>query len=156
MLILLDIDGVMVQAKSWSPPPILEDGFSMFTKQAVSALNSIIEASNADILLTTSHKGRFSITKWESIFSLRGVKVNGIDRLTSDSTVMTRAEEISSWFSTNNNVADFVILDDDKSLNGLSKYLKSRLVLTQPLVGLNSTHITNSLSILNTPLKFVV
>lgn len=155
MLILLDIDGVMVQAKSWSPPPALEDGFSVFTTQAVSALNAIIEASNADILLTTSHKGRFSISEWESIFSIRGVKVNSIQRLSSDSAEINRMEEISNWYSSNKNVDDFVIIDDDKSLNGLPNYLKSRLVLTQPLIGLTSGHINKVVRILNSPLELV-
>ena len=153
MLILLDIDGVMVPAKPWSPPPVLEDGFAMFDSKSVSALNSIIEKSNADILLTTSHKGRFSVNDWKSIFSKRGVSINGIDRLHSDSATMSRLEEISNWFSTGQDVEDFVILDDDKSLNGLSNYLKTRLVLTKPFIGLNSSHVQESLVILNTPLE---
>lgn len=155
MLILLDIDGVMVQAKSWSPPPILEDGFSVFSKQAVSALNAIIASSNADILLTTSHKGRFSIDQWKSIFSIRGVKVNDVQILSSDSSEMNRMEEILKWYSSHENIDDFVILDDDKSLNGLPEYIKSRLVLTHPLVGLTSSHINNAVTILNTPLELV-
>jgi|GEM_PF-5675807 len=38
MIILLDIDGVMVHAKDWSLPPVLEDGFSRFTSEAIEAL----------------------------------------------------------------------------------------------------------------------
>ncbi len=143
----------MVQAKSWSPPPILEDGFVEFTKQSVRALNSIINMSNADIVLTTSHKGRFSLLEWKSIFEKRGINVNRVTRLSSDSMQMNRMEEITTWYNSDyNSVDDFVILDDDKTLNALPKILKSKLVLTHPTVGLNSTHVGTSLSILNTPL----
>jgi len=50
---------------------------------------------------------------------------------------------------------DFVIIDDDKSLNDLSLYLKTRLVLTKPIIGLTQSHVEECLSILNTPLKLV-
>lgn len=153
MLILLDIDGVMIPAKSWSAPPVLEDGFSVFNAKSVDALNQIIERSKADILLTTSHKGRFTIDKWISIFENRGVVVNGLDRLSIMHSQISRKEEITNWFSNTNNVDDFVILDDDSSLNGLSPFLKTRLVLTKPLIGLTNAHIEESLRILNTPLE---
>lgn len=155
MLLLLDIDGVMLPAKSWSPPPVLEDGFSMFNPKSVLALNEIILRSKADILLTTSHKGRFSIDEWFMIFEKRNVSVNNISRLTENISNLNRQQEISNWFSTSSNVQEFVILDDDNSLNGLSDHLKSRLVLTKSLIGLTSSHIAEALKILNTPLELV-
>jgi len=155
MLILLDIDGVMVPAKAWSPPPILEDGFSMFNTKSVIALNKIIKNSNADILLTTSHKTRFTVEKWMSIFKNRGVNVNKVNRLPENSDNLNRLEEVTNWFSTRSSLENFVIIDDDTSLNGLSDYLKTRLVLTKPLIGLNSSHVTDTLKILNTPLELV-
>ncbi len=155
MLILLDIDGVMVPAKSWSPPPILEDGFSIFNPKSVIALNAIISKSNADILLTTSHKGRFSIHEWISIFSFRGVKVNGLNKLPDNLHRLSRSQEITKWFNSTDKVDDFVIIDDDKSLNGISVVLKNRVVLTKPLIGLTQSHIQDALLILDTPLELV-
>jgi len=153
MLILLDIDGVMVSAKSWSVPEVLEDGFAMFISESVKALNQIIDGSNADILLTTSHKGRFSRDSWIRIFQDRGVNVNGLDIFPISHNNLSRLEEITNWYSCGEAVEDFVIIDDDKSLNGLSKYLKTRLVLTKPLIGLNSSDVQKSLEILATPLE---
>ena len=155
MLILLDIDGVMVQARSWSSPQLMEDGFAMFNNNAVKALNRIISSSGATILLTTSHKDSYTNEQWIHLFANRGVFVENLDRLPPNTHNLSRKQEISNWFSTNGNVGDFVILDDDKSLNGLSEYLKSRLVLTKPLIGLNDSHIEESLRILNTPLELV-
>lgn len=46
MIILLDIDGVMVPAKSWQQPDIYPDGFFTFTPHSVAALNRIIAAGS--------------------------------------------------------------------------------------------------------------
>jgi len=152
MLILLDIDGVMVPAKPWSAPPILEDGFSMFNSKSVIALNEILSKSNADILLTTSHKNRFSIEKWKQLFKSRGINFNKIGRLPENSSSVNRKQEVLNWYSLNQRIKEFVIIDDDTSLNGLPEVLKSRLVSTKPLIGLRFEHVQKALNILNTPL----
>lgn len=155
MLILLDIDGVMVPAKSWTTPPFLKDGFYMFNSKSVEALNEIITKTDATILLTTSHKYSFSLEKWTTLFTNRGIKVKNIDRLPKNTNHISRSEEIINWFSNSKNVQDFVILDDDKSLNNLPELLKKRLVQTLPLIGLTHSHIKDSLNILQTPLELV-
>ena len=155
MLILLDIDGVMVSAKSWSAPPALDDGFYRFNPKSVDALNNILFKCKADILLTTSHKYRFSLEEWINIFNRRGINIKKIDRLARNYNHKDRKEEIINWFSISENVDDFVIIDDDKSLNNLPLYLKSRLVLTKPMIGLNVTHVQDCINILRTPLKLI-
>lgn len=145
----------MVPAKSWSAPPVLEDGFSMFNIKSVNALNKIIYESKADILLTTSHKGRYSIEKWRSIFKNRGINLNGLNRLPNNYNNLSRLEEITNWYSTSYIAEEFVVIDDDKSLNDFPHYLKKRLVLTKPLIGLTSLHVDDSLRILNTPLELI-
>jgi hypothetical protein len=52
------------------------------------------------------------------------------------------------WFNVNNVDDDYVIIDDDKSLNGLPVFLKDKLILTSSLVGLNDQHIDEIKSIL--------
>lgn len=145
----------MVQAKSWSSPPLMDDGFPIFSNKAISALNEIISKSNSDILLTTSHKYRFSLEEWNEIFIKRGIHVNSIERLPRNTNHLTRSEEIQKWFTVNNQIKDFVIIDDDKSLNNLPINLKNRLVLTKPLIGLNESHVSEALRILGSSLKLV-
>ena len=45
-----------------------------------------------------------------------------------------------NWFNTNEIQEDFIIIDDDKSLNDLPKFFKNRLILTSSLIGLNANH----------------
>ena len=155
MLVLLDIDGVMVPASSWKKPEFLHDGFPIFSFKSVQALNKIITATNANILLTTSHKNRFSVDEWINIFKLRDININKIERLPENVTGLNRKLEISNWFSEFKSNENFVILDDDKSLNGLDETLKEKLILTSPLVGLTDDCANLAIEILKNKMTFV-
>ncbi len=154
MLIFLDIDGVMVPAKSWQRPEILEDGFVAFSSKAVQVLKEVLsQNTNACIMLTTSHKSRFSHSEWIEIFQRRGLNVNQLNSLVENTELLSRKEEILNWFNTNEIQEDFIIIDDDKSLNDLPKFFKDRLVLTSSLVGLNESHWADIQDIVSTQLS---
>jgi hypothetical protein len=140
MLIFLDIDGVLVPAKSWESPVILDDGFPAFTAGSVSVLQRIISSSST-VILTTSHRFRFSVDEWKSIFLKRGILLHSIQRLEDNRVGLNRKDEILHWFNHNTYSDDFIIIDDDKSLNDLPPFLKERLVLTSPMIGLTEVHL---------------
>lgn len=136
MLILLDIDGVMVPANSWKRPEFLNDGFYAFSSESARALQKIISEKSADILLTTSHKTKYTIKEWKSIFDLRGICVKNISCLPENVNFLSRKDEIMKWVNANLSVTDFIIIDDDKSLNGLPSFVKNKLVQTNASIGL--------------------
>ncbi len=149
MVILLDIDGVMVPANSWKKPEFLEDGFPMFNSRSVIALQKIISETDASLLLTTSHKSKYNISQWRNIFLSRGINAKHIDRLTTNSLDSSRKEEILNWYTAEHTPnEEFVIIDDDKLLNGLPANIKNNLVLTSPSVGLTEELAENAISIL--------
>lgn len=145
MLIFLDIDGVMVHANSWKKPDFLQDGFYEFTQKSTLALQKIISETNAKIVLTTSHKSRFSIPNWKQIFSSRGIEVNEIDRLPEIEHHLNRKDELMNWFNANKIEDDFFIIDDDRSLNELPEHLKKRLIQTSPSIGLTEKLVEEAL-----------
>jgi hypothetical protein len=136
MLILLDIDGVMVPAKSWKRPEFLYDDFFAFSNEATLALQQIITATNGSILLTSSHKSTYSIEEWGNIFRLRGISVNNIYSLPDNSLFLNRKDEIMNWVNSTKNIQDFIIIDDDKSLNDLPTFVKNRLIQPSSTIGL--------------------
>jgi hypothetical protein len=139
MLFFLDIDGVMVPAKGWKSPEFLNDGFPAFSSKAIITLQNLI--SNEDtILLTTSHKAKFSIEEWKSIFKNRGINIENIRALPENLNNLSRKDEILNWFNVNSIDEDFVIIDDDKSLNELPDFIKENLVQTSPYIGLTEEH----------------
>lgn len=148
MLLLLDIDGVMVPANSWKKPEFLNDGFPAFSQKATQALQKIISETSADIVLTTSHKSKYEIKEWESIFKNRNIQVNKINRLCENTNYLNRKEEIINWFDSNDIYKEFIIIDDDKSLNALPKFLKDRLVQTSGSVGLTNELADDALRII--------
>jgi len=140
--ILLDIDGVMVPINSWKAPAMANDGFPQFSEASVSALNKILAETGASLLLTTSHKDKMDIFKWYDIFNRRGVNPVSISIMP---TGKNRFEEILNWEVSD----DFIIIDDDTSLNDLPIELKTRLITTSPMIGLTNEHTDNAIKILN-------
>jgi hypothetical protein len=147
MLILLDIDGVMVQAASWRPVEILDDGFTSFSPRAVSGLQKIISETNASIVLTTSHKSKYNLTQWKAIFKKRGILAS-IAKITDNGTALNRKEEIINWANNNKHIERYVIIDDDKSLNGLPYTIKEKLIQTSAMIGLNEEISAKAIAVL--------
>lgn len=141
MLFFLDIDGVMVPAKSWKSPELLNDGFPSFSNRAVYALGKLLSKRNVSIVLTTSHKSNYTVEEWKNIFRKRGLIVNKITTLPENKNNYNRKEELLHWFRSNEIKEDFFIIDDDKSLNDLPNDLKNRLIQTTSSIGLTEEHI---------------
>lgn len=151
MLFFLDIDGVMVPSKGWKSPEFLKDGFPAFSSKAVHTLQLLISEEDT-IMLTTSHKSKFSIEEWKSIFKNRGINIEKIKSLPENFNNLSRKDEIINWFNVNiaNKFSDdFVIIDDDKSLNDLPDFLKEKLIQTSPYIGLTEEHLEIIKSISN-------
>ena len=87
-------------------------------------------------MLTTSHKSSFSIEAWKDLFKKRGLCVEKIKSLPDNVHNLSRKDEIVNWFAVNNFSDDFIIIDDDRSLNDLPDMLKRHLVQTSPYIGL--------------------
>ena len=147
MLLFLDIDGVMVPAKSWQSPELLNDGFPAFAKKAVQVLQNLI-SDDTTVMLTTSHKSRFTLEQWKEMFQKRGLQVSKLKSLEDNINFQSRKDEILNWFNLNKVTEEFIIIDDDKSLNGLPTYLKDKLILTSPLIGLADSHLDEIYAVL--------
>lgn len=139
MLFFLDIDGVMVPAKGWKSPEFLNDGFPAFSSKATLALQNLILEEDT-VMLTTSHKSKFSIEEWKNIFKNRGISIRKIMSLPENLNNLSRKDEIVNWFNVNIVDENFVIIDDDKSLNELPQSLKNNLIQTSSYIGLTEEH----------------
>ena len=142
MKFVLDIDGVMVHANPHRRVELEDDGFYKFNNKAVEIFNLMFRTSKDELILSTSHRYRYSVNQWKTIFKDRGISSKKITILNvsfSANLKVTRRKEIETWISDNDiNYNDIVILDDDKSLNELPLGLKQRLCLTNSYTGLNN------------------
>ncbi|WP_294250477.1 HAD domain-containing protein [uncultured Chryseobacterium sp.] len=144
MKIFLDIDGVMVHNNPYKKVDMEEDGFYTFNTAAVEVINSFTD-DDIEIVLSTSHRFRFDIQEWKDIFQRRNIKCKEISIIDLElNSKVSRKEEIEKWIEENKiDHDDVLIIDDDKSLNGLSENLKRRLILTDPYIGLNKAVLQN-------------
>ncbi len=140
MHILLDIDGVMVPARSWEKPALLSDGFMAFSPSAVKVLQQLLKVQ-VTIVLTSSHRGRFTIDEWKSIFKTRGLEVIKIQINQQMQERLSRKEEVLHWLSQNKGTEEFIVIDDDPSLRTIFPSLREKVILTKPTIGLTMSHL---------------
>lgn len=150
MKVLLDFDGVMVTTPAWRPVEQLDDGFMRFNDTCAQNLAEILEKTQADIVLTTTHRIHYDNETWRELLYNRGIttnlvtKVNGAAKFTE---LSDRCEEVLEWIANHPN-ENFVIIDDDKSLLGLPDKLKARWVETDFHSGLTAELKKQALDIL--------
>ncbi|UZJ64723.1 HAD domain-containing protein [Sphingobacterium sp. KU25419] len=142
MIFFLDIDGVMVHANPHQKVELEKDGFYKFNPQAIQILNAVIYKTKDKVILSTSHRFKYSISEWKIIFKTRGLAIRNLSILDDKEYFSnhrhSRKEEILGFIKSNHlDRKEVVIIDDDKSLNDLPTYLKDRLVLTNSYTGLN-------------------
>ncbi|WP_347343829.1 HAD domain-containing protein [Mucilaginibacter sp. JRF] len=102
MKIFLDIDGVMVHANPQKQLDFEEDGFYRFSELSVHILQSFIDPLNDELILSTTHRFRYSIAEWKNIFNVRGIFVNEVSIVNLPvNPKYSRKNEIMDWISMN-------------------------------------------------------
>ena len=62
--------------------------------------------------------------------------------------MLDRATEIQEWVEKQNGSKEYVVIDDDLSVNGLPNSINERCVLTKPLIVLDEEAMTKVMFIL--------
>lgn len=150
-ILILDLDGVLITTPTWKTDTIASDGYSDFDKNCVIQLNKLLNIHNFEIWLSSSRRKGQTKEFLNTIFHNRGILTPISGFLPNYQDKKSRKEEIE-LFLENEKETHFLILDDDRSLNGLSKELKSHLILTSYLKGFDTTKLAEALEKLNTHL----
>ncbi|MEP0597811.1 HAD domain-containing protein [Nonlabens ulvanivorans] len=135
-LLILDLDGVLITNPSWKADRIDSDGYSEFNKSCVENLNRLLTLVEFDIWLSSTRRTVKTLTEFNLIFKNRGIKKEIIGFLPEYANCINRKEEILKFIA-EFKVSNFLIIDDDKSLNGLESEIKEKLILTELMKGFN-------------------
>lgn len=157
MTILLDIDGVLETTPSWRKAEIHSDGFMMLNEKALENLSILYRRTNASIILTSTHRIKYDETKWKEIFKNRGLNFETISKLnnkTEISQLLDRGTEIKEWVEKEGMNVNYVIIDDDLSINALPDDIKQRWVSTKSTIGFDKEALEKALLILTVNSKF--
>ena len=134
---ILDLDGVLITNPSWKADRIHSDGYSEFNESCVESLNQLLTLAEFDIWLSSTRRTVKTLTEFNLIFKNRGIKKDIVGFLPEYSDCKNRKEEILKFIA-EFKPSDFLIIDDDKTLNGLENNIKDNLILTELAKGFNS------------------
>jgi len=129
-ILILDLDGVLITTPSWKADEIAPDGYSVFNKKCVDNLNNLLSKSAFDIWLSSTRRTVKSLEEFNTIFENRNIKEPIIGFLPEYENCKSRADEVVRFIE-EFEILNFIILDDDKSLNGIKENYKKQLVLTE-------------------------
>lgn len=134
--IFLDLDGVLITTPAWQQDVIAEDGYSVFKPKLVNNLNTLLTKWDFEIVLSSSRRKAHSLEQFNMYFENRGIlhKISAYTPISVEK--KSRKEEIEQYIF-DNSIQNFLILDDDTSLNNLDKRFKDKLVLTKHMLGFN-------------------
>ena len=119
---------------------LIKEKMSSIESYLIYIVGMKVDAQKTNILLSNDFTKK--IEEWKSILTNRGIQINKIEKLNNNQNyLLNRKEEISQWFQSHTIEDNFVILDDDTSLNELPNFIKSHLVLTKSMIGLNESHL---------------
>ena len=152
MKILLDFDGVMVTTPTWQTVEHLDDGFMKFNDFCAENLAEILAVTQADIVLTTTHRIHYDNKTWRQLLQNRGLftnKVSKVNQAKNFTDLSIRCDEVVEWVNANPN-ENYVIIDDDKSLRELPSNIKNRWIETAFHQGLTAAGKQQALNILLT------
>jgi hypothetical protein len=142
-VILLDLDGVMITTPPWKVDDIHQDGFSMFNNFAVENLNDFLSEVNTELWLISDRRKGFTLEQMNTFFKTRGIKQELSGLVSVYENGITRFEEMTRFLK-EKEIENFLIIDDDASLENMAKEQKSFLVKTSSLIGFNQEKLNEA------------
>jgi hypothetical protein len=146
--LILDLDGVLITNPSWKADRIHSDGYSEFNESCVENLNRLLTLAEFDIWLSSTRRTVKTLTEFNLIFKNRGIKEEIIGFLPEYENCKNRKEEVLKFIA-EFKASDFLIIDDDKSLNGLESEINKKLILTELTKGIDSEKLKEAINKIN-------
>lgn len=148
ILLILDLDGVLITTPAWKPDDLHKDGYSKFNKVCIDNFNQILKAGSFDIWLCSTRRLGKQIEEFNQIFKARKINQSITGFLPENVHCKNRKEEIETFLKVHK-PKQYLIIDDDKSLNGLPESIKTHLILTSFLKGITIDNVNQALDILD-------
>lgn len=148
-IVFLDFDGVLnteqYQAQlAVNGKPTKDTWGPLFDPLAVENLRRILDATNAQIVISSSWRYVHSLDSLRMMWKVRELPGEIRDTLACGATYISRGEEIEYWLKRNER-PDYVIIDD---LDDFSPAQRYHYVETNPIVGISEVDAQNAIEIL--------
>lgn len=133
-VLILDLDGVLITTPPWKADEMDSDGYSKFNESCLTNLNELLTLYDFDIWLSSTRRTLKTIEEFNLIFKFRNIKKPIKGYLPIYPWCKNRKEEILTFID-EFEISNYLIIDDDKSLNGLEQNYKDNLILTDLMKG---------------------
>ncbi|WP_299519024.1 HAD domain-containing protein [Winogradskyella sp.] len=143
-ILILDLDGVLITNPTWKADEIHDDGYSAFNRGCIENLNKLLSFKKFEIWLSSTRRINKTLDEFNEIFYNRGIKQKIRGFLPRYIGCRDRKEEILKFIA-ELKISNYLIIDDDKSLNGLSQDMKKNLVLTELSKGFDSEKLKEAI-----------
>ncbi|WP_196886963.1 HAD domain-containing protein [Aureivirga sp. CE67] len=147
-ILILDLDGVLITTPPWKQDEMDSDNYSRFNSKCVQNLNQLLQYHPFEIWLSSTRRTVRTLEEFNAIFAHRNIVQTIQGFVPEYPNCKSRKEEIEQFIK-ENNIENFLILDDDKSLHSLNSNFKNHLVSTELTLGFNEEKLEESLEILN-------
>lgn len=152
MFIFLDFDGVMVTDKNQAQlmatnSPLRDEYGAQFDPVCVENLRRIIDATGADIVVTSTWKMERGLDGMQRMWDARDLpgKVIGV---TPDIDPIHRGEEIQAWLDANQGTVRYAIIDDCPILDFFREEQLPHLFKVDERTGLDEKTVTRVIELL--------
>jgi len=136
-LLLLDLDGVLITTPSWKSDEMDVDNYSKFDKKCVANLNELLRLKPFTIWLSSSRRKSMPLDEFNRIFRRRLIDQPITGYLDVDGAWISRKDEIENFLRVTD-FKNFIALDDDTSLRGLSDAYRANWVETSLYKGFDN------------------
>ncbi|KXX71161.1 HAD domain-containing protein [Flammeovirga sp. SJP92] len=145
--LILDLDGVLITTPMWKADEIDADGYSKFNANCVTNLNKLLSVFECDIILSSTRRTVKKLDEFNEIFKYRQINCPIKSFLPIYDHCKNRKEEIEQYIN-ESDIVDFLIIDDDKSLNSLNPSIQNKLVRTELIKGFNEEKLNEAIRII--------
>jgi hypothetical protein len=159
-IVFLDFDGVLLpdpDARTQAERGLTQSNYLtkvLFNPTCVANLNSLLHATHAEIVLSTSWASGHSLSELSNCLLRNGIDPTAIfeyddpgegNWMTPRATTFNRGEEIQHWLEQHPEISTWVALDDNPSI----LYLKTNYVRTHPSRGFDKSSLNKAQTILS-------
>jgi hypothetical protein len=145
--LILDIDGVLITTPPWKPDSVHADGYSDFNEKCVANLNQLLSTAQFEIWLSSTRRTVKTLDEFNQIFSNRLIKQEIVGFLPASDISTRRKDEVEA-FIRSRQLTDFLVLDDDSSLNDFSHPEKA--VVTRLTIGFDEEKLEEAVKKITT------
>jgi hypothetical protein len=143
-VVILDLDGVLITTPPWRQDEMCEDNYARFKSDAVNNLNVLLNEADAELWLISGRRKRKSLEEFNIIFKARNISKELSGMVPVYFEYIPRIEEFKDFIN-DESIKNFLLIDDDTSLDGLEEDLKNFWVKTHPMIGFSKEKLEEAL-----------